>query len=65
MYDSSIHVDPNSKLLMAPDGMKPANPFQDEPQFEESLQMNFHPGKLKIFSTITIAIESTYFPLHT
>ena len=33
-----------SRLCMSTDGTKPANPFSDEPQFEESLQMNFHPG---------------------
>ena len=39
-----LGLDPNSRLLMATDGLRPANPFQDEPQFEESLMMNFHPG---------------------
>lgn len=48
--EAAIHLwyaavlDPNSKLLTASDGTKPANPFHDEPQFEESLTMNFHPG---------------------
>lgn len=36
-------IDPNSKILMAPDGKKPANPFPDERSYEESLIMNFHP----------------------
>jgi hypothetical protein len=26
------------------EGRKPANPFPDERSFEDSLQLNFHPG---------------------
>ena len=33
---------------MTPDGKRPANPFPDERAFEDSLQMNFHPGKTPI-----------------
>eukprot|EP01034_Spumella_vulgaris_P034722 gene34722-42829_t len=36
-------IDPNCKLLMTPNGNKPANPFPDERAFEDSLNMNFHP----------------------
>ncbi|KAJ1399603.1 hypothetical protein B484DRAFT_247398 [Ochromonadaceae sp. CCMP2298] len=36
-------IDPSSRILMTTDRTKPANPFQDEAQFEESMMMNFHP----------------------
>lgn len=35
--------DPNSKLKMAIDGVKPANPFPDERAFEDALSMTFQP----------------------
>ena len=36
--------DPGNRLLMDLEGRKPANPFPDERSFEDSLQLNFHPG---------------------
>jgi len=36
--------EPTSKILMDPNGNRPANPFPDEKAFEDSLVMNFHPG---------------------
>lgn len=36
-------IDPCSRLILTQDGTKPANPFQDETQYEESLLMNFYP----------------------
>lgn len=39
-----IHnADPNSKLKMTTDGLRPANPFPDERAYEDALMMNFHP----------------------
>ena len=43
--NSIIHsADPNSKLKMTPDGLRPANPFPDERAFDDALMMNFHPS---------------------
>ena len=39
-----IHnADPNSKLKMTADGLRPANPFPDERAYDDALMMNFHP----------------------
>ena len=40
----SCLLDPGNRLLMDLEGRKPANPFPDERSFEDSLQLNFHPG---------------------
>jgi hypothetical protein len=40
-----LKLDPGHRLLMDLEGKKPANPFPDERSFEDSLQLNFHPGK--------------------
>ena len=43
-------TDTGNRLLMDLEGRKPANPFPDERSFEDSLQLNFHPGKEIAFS---------------